>query len=91
MITDKKENEVFEELEELYLSFGESGESYTLTTKYEDLSQYVVQVKNHLETVDKNDKEFNNVESEYERLKELLSNVKLIIMKHVPEYFEGGL
>lgn len=39
MITNKEESLVLNELEELYLSHGETSLNYTLTTRYEDLKQ----------------------------------------------------
>ena len=42
MITNKEESLVLNELEELYLSHGEASLNYTLTTRYEDLKQIVI-------------------------------------------------
>lgn len=87
MITEKRENEVYAELEKVYLEHGDTSQYYDLVTRYEDLEQYVAQVDKELWEIDNSTDYFTSREQDYDYLKNLLADLKKIVLRYNPEYF----
>lgn len=97
MITEQREEAVLAEVEKLYLEHGETSQYYSLATRYEDVKQFAEQVEEELLftiSIDRDGSkgvqsdEFIDLNRKHKDLRNLVADLKKIVVKHQPEYFD---